>query len=81
MSMERLLELNGELQVLFKRNIDLVDINCVRGLIHYKIMTRGIRLIGSSKTFTDEMVRAIGFGTDFLPQLMEMQRKRIEKSL
>ena len=80
LSIEQLLNINTELQILLRRNIDLVDISKAEGLIHYKIMTKGIRLKGSDRELTNHMIKALDFRTDLMPQLMEMQRKRIERT-
>jgi predicted nucleotidyltransferase len=77
---EDLLKFNTDLQILLKKDIDLIDLNQAKGLIHYKILTKGIRLKNSGRELADHMVRAMDFKTDFLPQLMAMQRRRIEKT-
>ena len=77
---EDLLKINTDLQILLRRDIDLIDLDKAKGLIHYKILTKGIHLKKSSRELTDHMVRAMDFRTDFLPQLMEMQRRRIERT-
>lgn len=81
LSFAEMLDFNRDLQILLKRNVDLIDLNEAKGLIHYKIMTKGIRLKGSDKEITDHLIKAIDFRTDFMPQLMEMQKKRIERSI
>ena len=80
LKLEDLLKINTDLQILLKRDIDLIDLNKAKGLIHYKILTKGIRLKNSGRELADHMVRAMDFKTDFLPQLMAMQRRRIEKT-
>ena len=64
-SFEYLLNLNSELQILLKRDIDLVDIYKTVGLLHYKIFTKGIRLKGSSSLISSNLIKAIDFHTDF----------------
>ena len=81
LSMDEILTMNADLQILLRRDIDLVDLDQAKGLIHYKIMTKGKRLSGTSRELAEHYIRAIDFGTDFLPQLKQMQRKRIERSL
>jgi predicted nucleotidyltransferase len=74
LKLEDLLKINTDLQILLKKDIDLIDLNKAKGLIHYKILAKGIRLKNSSRELADHMVRAMDFKTDFLPQLMTVQR-------
>ncbi len=76
-----ILNMSAELQILLTRDIDLIDLNKAEGVIHYKILTKGIRIKGNSRELAEHLIKAIDFRTDFMPQLMEMQKKRIEKSL
>ncbi|MBF9017781.1 MULTISPECIES: nucleotidyltransferase domain-containing protein [unclassified Oceanispirochaeta] len=75
-----LVQMNADLQIRLHRNIDLIDLDKAKGLIHYKIISKGVRLKYSSRELTGHMIRALDFKTDFLPQLQAMQIKRIEKT-
>jgi len=75
----RLLDMNVRLQILLKRDIDLVDIRTINGLLHYKIFTKGILIKGSAGMMADERIKALDFHADFLPQLNRLRKKRIEK--
>jgi predicted nucleotidyltransferase len=75
-----LLKINADLQILLHRNIDLVDLDKSKGLIHYKIISKGMRLKYSSKNLTEHMIRAMDFKTDLLPQIQILQKKRIERT-
>ncbi|OQY35546.1 MAG: hypothetical protein B6241_01180 [Spirochaetaceae bacterium 4572_59] len=75
-----LLRMNTDLQLKLHRNIDLIDLDKAKGLIHYKIISKGLRLKYSGRELSAHMIRALDFKTDFLPQLTAMQIKRIEKT-
>ncbi|MDC7234654.1 MAG: nucleotidyltransferase domain-containing protein [Spirochaetales bacterium] len=75
-----LLNMNRDLQILLHRNIDLINLDQAKGLIHYKIISKGIRLKYSGRELTEHMIRALDFKTDFLPQLTAMQKKRVERT-
>lgn len=78
-SFEYLLNINSELQILLERDIDLLDIKKIKGLLHYKIFTKGILLKGSSSLTTDNLIKALDFHADFLPQLNQMRKNKIER--
>lgn len=76
---EKMLEMNAELQMRLHRDIDLVDLLRVKGLIHYKIVTKGLAIRDSKGLLAEHRIRALGFYEDMLPQLNEMRRRRIER--
>jgi hypothetical protein len=67
LKLEDLLKMNTDLQILLKKDIDLIDLNKAKGLIHYKILAKGIRLKNSSRELADHMVRANGLQSRFSP--------------
>ena len=81
MEFDKQLDLAKDINVLTKRDVDLVDLHTARGLIHYQIMTKGERLKGSNAFWVYHMKEALYFHADFLPQLNDMSKKRIKRML
>jgi predicted nucleotidyltransferase len=77
--LDALFSMNAELQLLLHRDVDLVDIRTIGGLLHYKVFTKGILLKGFSTLLARHRIKALGFYEDFLPQLNAMKARRIER--
>jgi len=79
LSMENKIDLAFGLQMSTHRNIDIIDLRTAKGLLHYKIFTKGLFITGSKKYFTEQQIRALAFHADLLPQLNQMKKERIKK--
>jgi len=81
MGLDEQLDLVSDVNVFTKRDVDLVDLHTARGLIHYNIMTKGLKLKGSDSFWFINMKEALYFQADLLPQLNRMSEIRIERML
>ncbi|MEL3901264.1 MAG: nucleotidyltransferase domain-containing protein [Treponema phagedenis] len=84
MSLDTRLSLQLELSIFLKKEIDLVDINKITGLIHYKVFTEGycIKKIGQEgqALFHKNFMTALYWYEDYYPLYKRGQKYIIEKA-
>ena len=77
--LDKWLAMRAELEQLLKREIDLLDLSKLEGLVLSKVMEQNIRIKNNSSLYADYNLKAIYFNEDFLPTLREIQSKRIKR--
>lgn len=72
-----ILETKSALSIVLGREVDLVDLNAVDGLLLYRIMTEGKRVKTDRRLFLKFQGKALTLREDFLPLLRLMRMARI----
>ncbi|UTC65417.1 nucleotidyltransferase domain-containing protein [Treponema sp. OMZ 788] len=84
MSLDTRLNLQLELSILLKKEIDLVDINKIKGLIHYKVFTEGFCIKKCENEgqalFHKNFMTALYWYEDYYPLYKRGQKYIIEKA-
>ena len=70
---ELLYSATAELSRLIGREVDMIDLHLVEGLILYHVMTEGKRIKTDANLFVKFRLKALGYKEDFKP-LQEMMR-------
>jgi predicted nucleotidyltransferase len=78
-SADFLMQLRGDLELLFGRDVDLIDLARVEGLILHRAVTRSLTLKRDPVLFADYLCKALAFHEDFLPYLRRMRGAKIER--
>ncbi len=76
---QRLSELQTELALLCKREIDLADLSLAEGVFLYQIMTTGIKIKISNSVFVKYLTKALCFREDFLPIITFSRQEKIRR--
>jgi predicted nucleotidyltransferase len=76
---ERLYDISAELSALFGRNIDLIDLHQVEGLILHRVMTEGVRIKTDPALFVKFQGKAFGYYEDFKPLQDMIRAERIRR--
>lgn len=76
---EKLAEIQTELALILKREIDLSDLTKAEGIFLYQIMTTGEKIKISEKVFVDFLMKALCFKEDFLPVIEASQKEKIRR--
>jgi len=75
----RLFELSGELGIFLGREIDLVDLSRIDGLILHRIVTQGIRVKTDPSLYVRFASKAYGYIADFKPLQDRMRASRLRR--
>jgi predicted nucleotidyltransferase len=78
-SMDLLMRVRDDLALLFARDVDLIDLAQVEGLILHRAVTRSLVLKRDSALFANYLCKALAFHEDFLPYMRRMRRVKIGK--
>ncbi len=70
---------SSEISLLLGREIDLLDLHRVEGLILYRIMTEGKRIKTDATLYVKFQGKALGYFEDFKPLQDMMRKARIER--
>lgn len=76
---QRLSELQTELALLCKREIDLTDLSQADGVFLYQIMTTGAKIKVSKPVFVRYITKALCFKEDFLPTIAYSRKEKIRR--
>ena len=80
LSIDERISLISDLSHSIKREIDLVDLGTIHGLLLYEILTKGKQIICKSSCLkADFMKEVVYFVEDFLPQIREFLDRRIRR--
>lgn len=84
MNLDARLSLQLELSILLKKEIDLVDIRKIKGLIHYKVFTEGLCIKKHENEgrsfFHKNFMTALYWYEDYYPLYKRSQKYIIEKA-
>lgn len=76
---ETLANMQMELSLLCKREIDLADLSKAQGLFLYQIMTKGIRIKFDRNIYVKYLNDALCFREDYLPTMRYFQNERLRR--
>jgi predicted nucleotidyltransferase len=77
LSAERRIELSADFSLYLHRNIDLVDLRTVHGLLLSEILTKGVKILIRDKEFYLKIIKEnIYYNQDFLPYIKKILEKR-----
>lgn len=76
---ELLSDISTELAFHFGRNIDLIDLHQVEGLILHRVMTEGVRIKTDPALFVKFQGKAFGYYEDFKPLQDMIRAERIRR--
>jgi predicted nucleotidyltransferase len=78
-SADLLMRVRGDLGLLFARDVDLIDLSRVQGLILHRAVTRSLVLKRDPALFADYLCKALAFQEDFLPYLRRMRDAKLKR--
>jgi uncharacterized protein len=74
-----LLVYRRDLELLCKRDIDLIDLRSAEGIILHRILTRGIRIKNDTELFVLYLKKALYYMEDFYPLQKHVQNTGIRR--
>jgi len=76
---EELSEIQTDLSLLCRREIDLADLSVAEGLFLYQIMTSGVKIKIEPTVFVRYLTKALCFKEDFMPVIERFQKEKIRR--
>lgn len=78
---EELSQIQTDLSLLCRREIDLADLSLAEGLFLYQIMTSGVKIKIDPNVFVRYLTKALCFKEDFMPVIERFQKEKIRRFL
>lgn len=72
-------EIQNDLSLLCKREIDLADLSKAEGVFLYQIMTTGKRIKTDSNVFVKYLMKALCLKEDFLPIIERSRKEKLRR--
>ena len=76
---DELSEIQTDLALLCRREIDLADLSKAEGVFLYQIMTTGIKIKIEPHVFVHYLTKALCFKEDFMPVIERFQKEKIRR--
>lgn len=73
------IEIQNELSSIFNREVDVLDLQKLDGIILSKIIENGIKIKNNSRLFAYYNLKVIYFNQDFLPAVSMIQKAKRER--
>ena len=78
---EELSQIQTDLSLLCRREIDLADLSNAEGIFLYQIMTTGVKIKIEPDVFVKHLIKALCFKEDFMPVIEHFQKEKIRRFL
>lgn len=78
---EELSQIQTDLSLLCRREIDLADLSNAEGIFLYQIMTTGVKIKVEPDVFVKHLIKALCFKEDFMPVIEHFQKEKIRRFL
>lgn len=75
----QMVEIQNDLSLLCKREIDLADLSKAEGVFLYQIMTTGKRIKTDSNVFVRYLMKALCLKEDFLPIIERSRKEKLRR--
>lgn len=75
----QMVEIQNDLSILCKREIDLADLSKAEGVFLYQIMTTGKRIKTDSNVFVKYLMKALCLKEDFLPIIERSRKEKLRR--
>jgi predicted nucleotidyltransferase len=77
LTVDKHIELCGKFSLYLHRNIDLVDLRSVHGILLSEILTKGIKILVSDKELYLNLIKEnVYYNQDFLPRIKKILEER-----